>query len=45
MGEDITKLKKNIEAIKAIMKGGKKDRSTKADKPKEVKSDSSTGGA
>jgi len=24
MGEDITKLKKNIEALKAIMKGGKK---------------------
>jgi len=28
MGEDITKLKKNIAAIKKIMQGGKKDEPT-----------------
>ena len=33
MSEDITKLKKNIEAIKAIMKGGKKDETTKPQTP------------
>ena len=33
MSEDITKLKKNIEAIKAIMKGGKKDETTTKSPP------------
>jgi len=33
MGEDITKLKKNIAAIKTIMKGGKKDETEKPQTP------------
>ena len=36
MGEDITKLKKNIEAIKTIMKGGKKDETIKESPPRVV---------
>ena len=37
MGEDITKLRKNIAAIKTIMKGGKKDGTIKTREEKDTK--------
>jgi len=38
MGEDITKLRKNIEAIKTIIKGGKKDGTIKTREEQDTKS-------
>ena len=34
MGEDVTKLKKNIEALKKVMQGGRKNEISKEQTPK-----------